>query len=65
MGLLDKLQKGVSSLGFSGLTPEERAGANIKSQLHAQGETPAQLKGEHSVFDLDGVTPEKYQNPEK
>jgi len=65
MGLLDKLQKGVSSLGLSGTTPEKIAGANIKSQLHAQGETPAQVKGEHSVFDLDGSTPEKYQNPEK
>ena len=65
MGILDKLQKGVSALGLSGLTPENRPGASSESQLHAQGSKPTIMKGEHSVFDLDGATPEKYQNPEK
>ena len=37
MGILDKLQKGVSALGLSGLTPENRPGASSESQLHAQG----------------------------
>ena len=63
MGLKDKL--GSSVLGLAGLTPEKRAGAIPESELHAQGAAPSKVKGEHSVFDLDGLTPDKYQNPEK
>jgi len=57
MGILkNQLQ---SNLGLKGSTPDTREGALSTSQIHAQG-TPAELKADHSVHDLDGKTPEKY-----
>ena len=49
-----------SNLGLKGETPDPRAGALSTSQLHAQGNAPSSLKADHSVHDLDGLTPEKY-----
>ena len=39
-------------------------GALKTSQLHAQGTNPAKVKAGASELDLDGKTPDKYQNPE-
>ena len=63
MGLLEKI--GSSILGLKGETPSTRDGAIPESQLHAQGVNPSKVKQEHSVHDLNGLTPGKYQNPEK
>lgn len=58
MGIL-KNQIG-SILGLKGDTPALRQGALSTSQLHAQETNPTIMKAEHSVFDLDGKTQEKY-----
>lgn len=53
-----------SNLGLKGATPGTREGALPTSQLHAQGVAPTTVKGEHSIHDLDGATPDKYlDNP--
>lgn len=57
MGIL-KNQLG-SNLGLKGETPELRSGALPTSELHAQGK-PTELRADHSIFDLDGKTPDKY-----
>lgn len=57
MGIL-KNQLG-SNLGLKGETPAKRAGALSTSELHAQGK-PSELRADHSIFDLDGKTPDKY-----
>lgn len=49
-----------SNLGLKGATPDTREGALKTSQIHAQGNAPAELKSDHSIHDLDGITPEKY-----
>ena len=49
-----------SNLSLKGLTPETREGALGTSELHAQGVAPASLKANHSLYDLDGKTPDKY-----
>jgi hypothetical protein len=49
-------------LGFKGVTPATREDALTTSQLHAQGAAPASIKPDHSIYDLDGLTPEKYSN---
>ena len=57
MGILkNQLQ---SNLGLKGQRPDTREGALGTSQLHAQG-TPSELKPDHSINDLDGLTPDKY-----
>lgn len=58
MGIF-KTQLG-SNLGLKGETPATREGALSTSQLHAQGTGPVNLKADHSLYDLDGKTPEKY-----
>jgi len=62
MGILKNV--GSSDLGFKGETPAYRKGVDNTSQLHAQEINPTVLKAKHSNFDLDGLTPTKYQNPE-
>lgn len=65
-----KLTKGDSRSGrnqnynYAGNTPGTRDGALSTSQLHAQEVNPTIMKADHSVHDLDGKTPEGYQNPE-
>lgn len=59
MGIL-KNQLTGTNLGLKGVTPEKRAGALPSSELHAQGTAPSVIKADHSVYDLDGVTPAKY-----
>ena len=64
MGILKNI--GSSILGLKGETPSTREGANPKSELHAQEPyPPGNMKQEHSVHDLNGLSPKKYQNPEK
>lgn len=54
----------VSVHGLKGSTPSTREGALSTSQLHAQGARPTNMKPEHSVYDLDGKTQDKYlDNP--
>ena len=53
-----------SNYNYAGATPSTREGASSTSQLHAQEINPTIMKGNHSEHDLDGRTPEKYQNPE-
>ena len=54
----------VSQLGLKGTTPNPREGALSTSQLHAQGAAPSKMKAEHSIYDLDGQTQDKYlDNP--
>jgi hypothetical protein len=52
-----------SNLGLKGGTPPNRDGASDLSQLHYNRKSKAQQPGD-SIFDLDGKTPNKYQNPE-
>lgn len=49
-------------LGLKGVTPATRENALPTSQLHAQGAAPASIQPDHSIYDLDGLTPEKYSN---
>ena len=64
MGILKNI--GSSILGLKGETPSTREGAIPESQLHAQEPfPPGNVKQEHSVHDLNGLSPKKYQNPEK
>lgn len=49
-------------LGLKGETPEPREAALHTSQLHAQGVNPASMKGEHSIYDLDGKKPSTYRD---
>lgn len=58
MGIL-KNQLTQSKHSLKGATPATREGALPGSQLHAQGK-PTVMKAEHSVHDLDGLTPSKY-----
>jgi hypothetical protein len=60
-GILNTQLKG-SNLGLKGTKPETREDALSTSQLHAQGSAPAAMKGEHSVFDLDGKKPATYRD---
>lgn len=62
MGILKNV--GATDLGLKGETPAFRDGVDITSQLHAQEVNPTLMKSKHSNFDLDGLTPSKYQNPE-
>ena len=57
MGILKNQLSSI--LGLKGETPAKRAGALSTSELHAQGK-PSELNPDHSIFDLDGQTPEKY-----
>ena len=59
MGILKNI--GSSILGLKGETPSIRDGANPKSEPYP----PGNMKQEHSVHDLNGLSPKKYQNPEK
>jgi len=60
MGIKKSFEKNPSSFSLKGLTPSTREGALPTSQLHAQGETTSTIKPDHSVHDLDGLTPSKY-----
>lgn len=55
-----------SEYGLKGATPDLRAGANPTSTLHNQSSinnTP-EIEARPSNLDLDGITPDKYKNPE-
>lgn len=53
-----------STLGLGGKVPSTREGALPTSEIHYKSKTKSQA-ADQSVFDLDGKTPESYQNPEK
>lgn len=53
-----------STLGLGGKAPATREGALTTSQLHYGTKAKSQT-AEHSNLDLDGKTPNSYQNPEK
>ena len=51
-----------SALGLKGLTPNRREGADAgTTKVHVKG-IPATVDINHSVHDLDGLTPKKYQD---
>jgi hypothetical protein len=62
MGILKNQIKSV--LGLGGKAPAVREGALTTSELHYKTKTKSQTS-EHSVFDLDGQTPQAYTNPER
>ena len=64
MGILKTFKTTPSVHSLKGTTPETREGALNTTQLHAQGTNPAKVKAGASKLDLDGKTPEKYENPE-
>tara|TARA_A100001201_G_scaffold27427_2_gene30126 strand:+ start:8048 stop:8242 length:195 start_codon:yes stop_codon:yes gene_type:complete len=64
MGILKSFNTQPSRHSLKGETPDIRDGALKTSQLHAQGTNPAKVKAGASELDLDGKTPDKYQNPE-
>lgn len=53
-----------STLGLGGKAPATREGALPTSQIHYSTKSKTQA-ADQSVFDLDGKTPESYQNPER
>lgn len=59
MGIKSKFLDNPSIHSLNGDTPATREGALKTSQLHAQGVDPNRtMKADHSVHDLDGLTPE-------
>lgn len=58
MGIKSKFLDNPSIHSLNGDTPATREGALKTSQLHAQGVDPNRtMKADHSVHDLDGLTP--------
>ena len=58
MGIKSKFLDNPSDHSLKGITPPTREGALNTSQLHAQGVDPNRtMKPDHSVHDLDGLTP--------
>ena len=48
-----------SKYGLGGGTPENRAGASNRSQMHVQGRKALTVNPSDSLFDLDGNIPTK------
>jgi len=58
MAIKTKFLNNPSIHSLKGETPATREGALKTSQLHAQGVDPNRtMKPDHSVHDLDGLTP--------
>lgn len=55
MSILNKQIK--SKYGLGGNTPENRAGASNRSQMHVQGKKALTVNPSDSLFDLDGNLP--------
>lgn len=54
----------TSNLGLKGKAPATRESALTTSETHYKAKSRSQTAG-HSVLDLDGKSPQSYQNPEK